>query len=144
MFGSLFSSCSAMLSGVQSAVISTCYVADDTEINQSELRYTELETDLQMEIDRTEEDYPGYDEYRYNIGEIGHNPYELMGYLSAAYDDFTYAQVEAELSRLFGEQYQLTREEVTEIRTYTDDEGEEHEYEWHVLKTTLSVQPFRI
>ena len=84
MFGSLFSSCSAMLSGVQSAVISTCYVADDTEINQSELRYTELETDLQMEIDRTEEDYPGYDEYRYNIGEIGHNPYELMGYLSAA------------------------------------------------------------
>ena len=141
MFGSLFSSCSAMLSGVQSAVISTCYVADDTEINQSELRYTELETDLQMEIDRTEEDYPGYDEYRYNIGEIGHNPYELMGYLSAAYDDFTYAQVEAELSRLFGEQYQLTREEVTEIRTYTDNEGEEHEYEWHVLKTTLSVQP---
>lgn len=141
MFGALFSSCSAMLSGVQSAVISTCYVADDTEINQSELRYTELETDLQIEIDRTEEDYPGYDEYRYNIGEIGHNPYELMGYLSAAYDDFTYAQVEAEISRLFGEQYQLTREEITEIRTYTDDEGEEQEYEWHVLKTTLSVQP---
>lgn len=139
--GSLFSSCSAMLSGAQSAVVSTCYVADDTEINQSELRYTELETDLQMEIDRTEEDYPGYDEYRYNIGEIGHNPYELMGYLSAAYDDFTYAQVEAEISRLFGEQYRLTREEITETRTYTDDEGEEHEYEWHVLKTTLSVEP---
>ena len=141
MFGSLFSSCSAILSGIQSAVISTCYVADDTEINQSELRYTELETDLQMEIDRTEEDYPGYDEHRYNIGEIGHNPYELMGYLSAGYDDFTYVQVEAEINRLFGEQYQLMREEITEIRTYTDDEGEEHEYEWHVLKTTLSVRP---
>ncbi len=141
MFGSLFSSCSAMLSGVQSAVISTCYVADDAEINQSELRYTELETDLQIEINRTEEDYPDYDEYRYNIGEIGHNPYELMGYLSAAYDDFTYAQVEAEINRLFGEQYQLTREEITEIRTYTDEEGEEHEQEWHVLKTTLSVNP---
>lgn len=141
MFGSLFSSCSAMLSGVQSAVISTCYVAEDAEINQSELRYTELETDLQIEIDRTEEDYPGYDEYRFQIGEIGHNPYELMGYLSAAYDDFTYAQVEAEINRLFGEQYRLTREEITEIRTYTDEEGEEQEYEWHVLKTTLSVQP---
>ena len=141
MFGSLFSSCSAMLSGVQSAVISTCYVAEDTEINQSELRYTELETDLQMEIDRTEEEHPGYDEYRFQIGEIGHNPYELMGYLSAAYDDFTYAQVEAEINRLFGEQYRLTREEITEIRTYTDEEGEEQEYEWHVLKTTLSVQP---
>lgn len=141
IFGSLFSSCSAILSGIQSAVISTCYVADDTEINRSELKYTELETDLQIKISRTEDDYPGYDEYRYNIGEIGHNPYELMGYLSAAYDDFIYTQVEAEINRLFREQYQLTREEITEIRTYTDDEGEEHEYEWHVLKTTLSVRP---
>ena len=141
MFGSLFSSCCAMLSGVQSAVTATCYVADDAQINQSELRYTELETDLQIEIGRTQEDYPGYDEYRLQIGEIGHNPYELMGYLSAAYDDFTYAQVEAEINRLFGEQYRLTREEITEIRTYTDEEGEEQEYEWHVLKTTLSVQP---
>lgn len=141
MFGSLVSSCSAILSGIQSAVISTCYVADDTEINQSELKYTELETDLQIKISRTEDDYPGYDEYRYNIGEIGHNPFELMGYLSAAYDDFTYTQVEAEINRLFGEQYKLTREGITEIRTYTDDEGEEHEYEWHVLKTTLSVCP---
>ncbi|MCI8321431.1 MAG: peptidase M24, partial [Dorea sp.] len=82
MFGSLFSSCCAMLSGVQSAVTATCYVADDAQINQSELRYTELETDLQIEIGRTQEDYPGYDEYRLQIGEIGHNPYELMGYLS--------------------------------------------------------------
>ncbi len=141
MCSSLISACSAMLSGVQSAVISTCYVAEDAEINQSELRYTELETDLQMGIDQTEEDYPGYDEYRYNIGEIGHSPYELMGYLSAAYNDFTYAQVETEINRLFGEQYQFTREEITETRTYTDDEGEEHEYEWYVLKTTLSVRP---
>lgn len=140
LFGTLLTSCSAMLSGVQSAIISTCYVAEDAEINQSELRYTELETDLQIAINRTEEDYPGYDEYRYQVGEIGHNPFELMGYLSAAYDDFTYAQVAAELNRLFGEQYRLTREEITEIRTYTDDEGEEQEYEWHVLKTTLSVR----
>lgn len=141
MFGSLFSSCTAMLSGVQSAIISTCYVADDKEINDSELKYTELETDLQKDIDDTEENYPGFDEYRYNIGEIGHNPYELMGYLSAAFDDFTYAQVQAELNRLFGLQYQLTREEIVEIRTYTDEDGDEHEYEWYVLQTTLTVRP---
>lgn len=139
--GTLFSSCSAMLTGIQSAVLSTCYVADDAEINRSELRYTELETDLQADIDNTETDYPDYDEYRYNIVEIGHNPYELMGYLSAAYGDFTYAGVAPELQRLFNSQYQLIREDITEIRTYTDEEGEEHEYEWHVLKTTLSVRP---
>lgn len=141
MFGSLFSSCTAMLSGVQSAIISTCYVADDKEINDSELHYTELETELQQDINNTEADFPGYDEYRYNIGEIGHNPYELMGYLSAAFDDFTYAQVEAELNRLFGLQYTLTREEIVEIRTYTDEDGDEHEYEWYVLQTTLTVRP---
>lgn len=141
MSGSLFSSCSAMLTGVQSAIVSTCYVAEDTEIEQSELRYTELEADLQMDINRTQADYPDYDEYRYNVGEIGHNPYELMGYLSAAYGDFTYAQVEGELNRLFGEQYQLTREEIVETRTYTDEDGEEQEYDWHVLKTTLTVCP---
>ena len=141
MFGALFSSCSAMLTGVQSAIVSTCYVAEDSEINASELAYTEMETDLQIAVDNTETNYPGYDEYRYSIGEIGHSPYELMGYLSAVYDDFTHAQVAGELSRLFGLQYELAREEVTETRTYIDEEGQEQEYEWHVLKTTLSVKP---
>ena len=141
MCGSLFSSCSAMLTGVQSAVISTCYVAEDPEIEKSELYYTELETDLQRNINSTETDYPNYDEYRYNIGEIGHNPYELMGYLTAAYGDFTYAQVEAELDRLFGQQYQLTRTEIVEIRTYIDENDEEQEYDWYVLQTTLTVRP---
>ena len=141
LFGSMFSSCTAMLSGVQSAVISTCYVADDKEINDSELCYTELETDLQKDIDDTEENHPGFDEYRYNIGEIGHNPYELMGYLSAAYDAFTFSQVRAELDRLFNLQYTLIREEIVEIRTYTDEDGDEHEYEWYVLQTTLTVRP---
>lgn len=139
--GSLFSSCSAMLTGVQSAVISTCYVAEDPEIEKSELYYTELETDLQRNINSTETDYPNYDEYRYNIGEIGHNPYELMGYLTAVYGDFTYAQVEAELDRLFGQQYQLTRTQITEVRTYTDADGVEQQYDWYVLQTTLAVRP---
>lgn len=141
MFGSMFSSCTSMLSGVQSAVLSSCYVADDKEINDSELKYTELETDLQQDINATEANFPGFDEYRYNIGEIGHNPYELMGYLSAAFDAFTYAQVETELYRLFGLQYTLTREEIVETHTYTDEDGIEHEYEWYVLQTTLAVRP---
>ncbi len=139
--GSLFSSCSAMLTGVQSAVISTCYVAEDTEIERSELWYTELETDLQRNIDRTETDNPGYDEYRYNIGDIGHNPYELMGYLSAIYGNFTYAEAEAAINQLFSQQYQLTRTEIVETRTYTDSDGEEQEYDWYVLQTTLTVRP---
>lgn len=141
MCGSLFTSCSSLFTGAGSSLMSACYLAEDGEISGAELRYTELETDLQLDIADTEWHYPGYDEYRYNIGEIGHNPFELMGYLSAAFDDFTCGQVEPELQRLFGLQYQLTREEITETRTYLDEEGEEQEYEWHILKTVLSVRP---
>lgn len=136
-FAAGMASCTAMLSGVQSSYISSCYVADEAEIDDSELYYTELETDLQKDIKDTEINYPGFDEYRYNIGEIGHNPYELMGYLSAVYDAFTYAQVQAELERLFSQQYTLTREEIVEIRY--DSEGDP--YDWYVLQTTLSVRP---
>jgi len=141
MCGSLFTSCSSLFTGAGSSLMSACYLAEDGEISSAELRYTELETDLQMDIAGTEWRHSGYDEYRYNIGEIGHNPYELMGYLSAVFDDFTYAQVEPELDRLFGLQYRLTREEVTETRNYLDEEGEEQEYEWRILKTVLSVRP---
>lgn len=141
MSGALFTSCGSMLAGVQSAIIATCYVADEEAINQSDLYYSEMETDLQLSINKTEEDYPGYDEYVYNVGEISHNPYELLGYLSAVYDDFTYAQVEAELERLFALQYRLSREKVVETRTRVNEDGEEEEYEWRILKTTLTVRP---
>lgn len=141
MFSAGLASCTAMLSSIQSSYISSCYVADEPEIENSELYYTEMETDLQKDIDDTEINYPGYDEYQYNIGEIGHNPYELMGYLSAVYDAFTFDEVKAEIERLFGLQYQLVREEIIEIRTETDEDGNEREYEWRILKTTLTVTP---
>ena len=92
-------------------------------------------------INNTQASFPGYDEYQFSIEEIGHNPYELLGYLSAVYDAFTYAQVEAELGRLFGLQYRLTREETVETRTYIDEDGEEQEYEWRILHTVLEVTP---
>ncbi|MDE2444016.1 MAG: hypothetical protein O0X49_06485, partial [Methanocorpusculum sp.] len=105
LFSSGLSSCTAMLSGAQSSFLSTTYMADEADINNSDLYYTELETDLQIDIDQTEQNYPGYDGYRYNIGEISHDPYELMGYLSAAFDAFTFEQVQGELDALFAEQY---------------------------------------
>ena len=143
--GSLLSSCSAMFSGIQSTVIASCYTAEEGDICRSELYYTEMETDLRIDIADTETDYPDYDEYKYVIGSIGHDPYELMAYLSAAFGSFTYSQVEPELERLFGLQYELEWEETTETRTYvyTDEEGEAQgeEYEWTVLTTTLTVTP---
>ena len=135
-FSAGMTSCTAMLSGFQSSYISASYMANEQDICNSDLYYTEMETDLQIDIDKTEENYPGYDEYRYNIGEISHNPYELMSYLTAAYNFFTYEQVHPEVERLFAEKYQLTRTAVTETRY--DDGG--NPYEWRVLQTTLTVK----
>ena len=136
-FATGLTSCTAMLSGFQSSYISASYMANEGEICQSDLYYTEKETDLQIDIDNTEENYPGYDEYRYNIGEISHNPYELLGYLSTAFNAFTFAGVQSEIDRIFSEQYTLTREVIVETRY--DDDGDP--YDWYVLQTTLTVRP---
>ena len=124
--------------------------ADDADINNAELAYTEWETDLQMQINRVESDRPGYDEYRYNIGPIEHDSYVLMGYLTSAYQNFTYAQIEGVLRELFNGQYSLSFSEETETRYRTEtsvdpETGEETEeevpYEWHILNVTLTSTP---
>ena len=147
---SLFSSFSNIGTGGLGSLAASTYLADDADINNAELVYTEWETDLQMQINRVETDRPGYDEYRYNIGPIEHDPYVLMGYLTSAYQDFTYAQIESVLRELFNGQYSLSFSEETDIRYRTEtsidpETGEETEeevpYEWHILNVTLASMP---
>lgn len=162
MLTSIFSSFSNIASGSLGTLAASTYLADDRDIDQAELSYTEWETDLQMEIDKVENTHPGYDEYRYNIGAIEHDPYVLMGYLTSAYQGFSYSEVESVLRQLFSQQYSLSFTEEAEIHyrtetrteTYTvtdPDTGEtttetyEYEvevpYEWHILNVTLTSVP---
>lgn len=148
---SLFSSCSSMGTGGIGAIAASSYTAEDQDINNAELVYTEWETDLQMQIDNAEADHPGYDEYRYHVGNIGHNPFELMGFLTASYQAFQYADVEAVLQELFAEQYSLEFVEEVETRTRTETRtdpstGEIYEvevtYEWRILNVNLTAKSF--
>ena len=147
---SLFSTFSNIGTGGLGSLAASTYLADDQDINQAELTYTEWETDLQMEIDRVESDRPGYDEYQYNLGAIEHDPYVLMGYLTSAYQGFTYDEVQSVLRQLFQEQYTLSFSEETEIRYRTEtsvdpETGEETQeevpYEWRILNVKLTVTP---
>ena len=104
-FSSGLASCTAMLSGGQSAFLSANYLANEQDICSAELYFTELETDLQLNINGTAASFPGYDEYRCSVGEISHNPYELMAYLATRYDPFTFEQIRPELDWLFREKY---------------------------------------
>ena len=116
---SMFTIFSNLSFGGLSSVLFSSYVADDTDIDQAELYYTELETDLQLLINRTESDNPGYDVYQYNISEISHNPYELAAFLTAVYGDFSFDEVRPVLDGLFAAQYGLSAESYRETRTQT-------------------------
>ena len=137
LFSVGLTSCMAMLSGVQSSYISVSYMADEDDICEADLYYSEMETDLRIDIDETETNHPGYDEYRYNIGEISHNPYELLSYLSTKYNAFKFRRVKSDIENLFRQQYTLTRTVVSETRHDSEDEP----YEYSVLQTTLTVRP---
>ena len=100
-------------------MIAASYLADPDAIEQAEMYYTQMEAELQQKINRMEAQYPGKDEYRYNVGAIGHDPHTLISYLTAKYGDFTFNEVKEELEELFALQYGITVEEKTETREET-------------------------
>ena len=91
--------------------------AEQKQVQTVETDYTKLEDKLRKKIDRIETDHPGYDEYRYNLAEIGHNPYELASLLTVEFENYTRSQVQARLQSIFEAQYELKLVEKVEIRT---------------------------
>ena len=138
-------SCGAMFAGTQSTILASSYLSEPKEIDAADLQFTRLELDLQKKIDNIETDYPGYDEYDYNLGEIGHNPFTLISYLSAVYTQFTASEVADEVQALFDAMYELTATPVTETRTrsVTNAQGQtvQEEYEVKILRVVLTVKP---
>ena len=113
------------------------FTAEDDDILQVEADYKSKEEELRKKIDNIETDYPGYDEYRYNLAEINHNPYQLAALLTVLYEDYTPEEVSAKLQEIFDIQYKLTLTPSTETRTRTNSDGETEEYEVKILTVTL-------
>ena len=143
------SSCSMMAQSIGSVISGTTYPSDDPELVAVEANYNAKEAALQAEIDNIESSHPGYDEYRYDLDMIGHDPHELAAYLSAVLQGYTRASAQAELERIFAAQYQLTLTEEVEVRyrteTRTDSEGNEYDvevpYNYYILNVTLTSKP---
>ena len=148
------SSCSILINGGGNVVLGTSYTAEDEDLKGVETDYTKLEDKLRKQIDRIETDHPGYDEYRYNLAEIGHNPYELASLLTVEFENYTRSQVQARLQSIFEAQYELKLVEKVEIRTrketrvgysYNPITGTGHtytyqvtvQYEYKILNVTL-------
>ena len=143
------SSCSMMAQSIGSAISGSTYPSDDPELVAVEADYAAKEAALQAEIDNIENSHLGYDEYRYDLDMIGHDPHELAAYLSAVLQGYTRQSAQAELERVFNAQYQLTLTEEVEVRyrteTRTDSEGNSYTvevpYNYYILNVTLTSKP---
>ena len=146
LIAGMFSSCTAMFAGSGNAVLGTSYTAEDADILGADADYSALETALDNQISNIESTHPGYDEYRYDLAEIGHNPYELTSYLTVLFEDYTRAEVQSTLQSLFAQQYTLTLTPEVEVRyrteTRTDSEGNDYDvevpYNYHILNVKLT------
>ena len=159
------SSCGAMFSDGMSTTLAGSYMSVPAEIDAADLALSELEMELQKEIDSIETDYPDYDEYRYNLDAIGHDPFALISYLSAVHTEFSAAEVLSETRSLFDEMYELTLNPTEETRTrtvtktgtrtVTDPETgaeteeeyeyeEEEEYTVTILEVTLTARDLSV
>ena len=151
------SSCGAMFSGMMNGVLGTSYTSEDSDLVATENNYAAKETELQQRIDNIERENPGYDEYRYDLDNIGHNPHELASYLTALLQSYTPQSAQAELNRVFDKQYTLTLTEEIEVRyrtetrtdTWTDEDGNSHSdtytvevpYNYYILNVKLTNRP---
>lgn len=157
-----FSSCGAAIQGTGSTFVGTTYPSKDADMKGAEEDYLELEKELDKQIRQMESTHPGYDEYRYQLDEIGHDPYQLISHLTAVYEQFTRGQVKSVIKELFKQQYLLKVWETIEIRTrmetrvgirptidafenvsmetYTYEE--EVEYEYKILNVLLKNKGF--
>lgn len=143
---SMFTSCGAMFQGGMQTVLGTSFTAEDEDIIGADDDYKALEASLRNEINQIEQTHSGYDEYRYDLDEINHNPYELAAYLTVKFEDYTRSEVQGTLQWLFDQQYELTLTEEVEIRTRTvsstdpetgETTTEEEEYEYYILHVKL-------
>lgn len=112
-------SCAITMQGAGSLIGMTSYISSDETIHAVEDYYAGLEDKLNQQINSMVKKHPGYDEYRYQVDEISHNPYHLISYLTAKYQEFSFDQVKEELDELFQEQYTLTTKSSTETVTET-------------------------
>ena len=150
MLSSSLSSCSMLLQSGSGMVVSGTYIAEDHEILEAENAYLALERKLQRELAEVESTHPGFDEYRYQVDQIGHNPHELISFLTLKHEDFKAKDVQETLQSLLSQQYSLSFREETETRYRTETttsadpvtgetvtETEEVPYEYRILYVTL-------
>lgn len=151
MMFQLISSLGSVLGGSSNTILTTSYLSDENVLSSINQEFSNLEYNLQDEIDSVEENYPNYDEYIIYKDDIGHNVHVILSYITSRYGVIkTVSDVKDEITNLFDDVYDLKYEEEIEIRyktqyySYFDEDGIEQEgsyeipYEYKKMVVTLT------
>ena len=125
MLLNVMSSCSVLAEAILSGGTGGTFPCEDADMLGAEADYAALEAALQNEVDNYPSYHPGYDEYRYDLDSIGHDPYVLISLLTAYHQrTWTRSEVQGTLQMLFDRQYTLTQTVDVEVRYYSTDDGD--------------------
>ena len=114
------SSCSMMIQGSATSINVSTYPSEDSDMLAAEVQYCAMEAELQAKLDNYEATHD-YDEYHFDLDEIGHDPYVLISMLTALKGrEWTLEEVTGTLRMLFDRQYILTETVEAEIRYRTE------------------------
>ena len=121
-------SCTAMFGSAGTGVAATSYLSEDSDMLGPKPPMRTWRPICSTRFNNYESLHPGYDEYRFDLDEIGRDPYVLTSILSALHKGvYTLGDVQGDLAMLFEKQYILTQTIETETRyrteTRTDSEG---------------------
>ena len=131
--------------GTVGGVAASTYPCEDADMLGAEADYCALEAELQDYLDSYESTHD-YDEYHFDLADIGHDPYVLISTLCAIHEGaWTVDEVQGTLQMLFDRQYILTEDVVVEVRYRTehrtDSEGNSYTvqvpYNYYICYVTL-------
>ena len=123
----IFSTFGMIFQGAINQTVSTSYTSENEELIAINNDFTALESSLQNSINNIENEYPDYDEYRYDLDSIAHDPHQLASYLTALDPYFTANEMQSEIQSLFDKMYHLTTTQVIEVRYRTETRTESYE-----------------
>ena len=139
-----------MMSNGSMSILSTSYTATDEDMYAAEDYMKSLESELQEQINNIPNVYVGYDEYNYDIDEIGHDAYGLISYLTAKICVFVFDDATKQIFRTCSMLYTLSVQTIHEVRSYsyttTDADGNKIlvtvYYDYYICNTTLTANDF--
>ena len=147
MISTLATSCCASLADGGTRQIASTFTADDSDLIAANDHLNNRENGLRDYIKHIPDYYIGWNEYNYYIGNIGHDPYQLVSYLSAMKMDFDYNwEIEDMVNKVYEAMYHVETESIHEVRSYThtktdfdgNDIEETVEYDYYILNVRLT------